>query len=551
MIVRYVPYTLSLRSPAVLTSLSGDLNSSRTLPLIPGSALRGAAARGLGDPHQDAERMRTFRTVILDGHVRFLNAYPRAGVLRTLPAPVSLGIDKKGIVGPAGDISAWDLAAFTGAPDTDDASWPEVSLSPLPEPFISLGAAQPLRVQPNRGSRIHQQRDRSRGRAWKEERDGREETHGALFAFEFLAAGQEFDGLVQVRGNDGSDCDALIDTVKNVLTEPLLLGRSRRGGYGGDAMITWSTARDREVEGQGLVSGDLPADAVFRILLTSSYVGRDPDSGQLDPSQLETEVVSAFAGRVAILRRRWRFELAGGFNRKWRLELPQALTCAAGSTLVLKTTAPISLSDLLAVEHAGLGERRIEGFGRILLLQAPAPTLTLRVPSPTARTVPTGEPPDLVRFVEGRVLNATVERVIEEEAVRLARTARSSPSPSLLGRLRTAMRAEPETALATLQAWLAQEGNHRLKRPAMDQLERCRIGSGERLSGWLRKMAGGHDDHRLAEVLRLDTLAQRSHIVSEATANGYWTGRVPWLRARLVDSTLAALARNQRQRRSP
>lgn len=550
MIVRYVPYTLSLHSPAVLTSLSGDLNSSRTLPFIPGAALRGAAARGLGDPHQDAERMRTFRAVILDGHVRFLNAYPRAGVLRTLPAPVSLGLDKKGIVGPAGDISAWDLAAFTGAPDTDDAPWPEASRSPLPEPFISLGAAQPLRIQPNRGSRIHQQRDRSRGRAWKEERDGREEAHGALFAFEFLEADQEFGGLVQVRGSDGSDCDALIDIVKSVLTEPLLLGRSRRGGYGGDARITWGTPCDREVEGQGLVSGDLPADAVFRILLTSSYVGRDPDSGQLDPSQLETEVVSAFAGRVAMVRRRWRFELAGGFNRKWRLELPQALTCAAGSALVLKTTAPISLSELLAVEHAGLGERRVEGFGRILFLQAPAPTLTLRMPSPTARTVPTGEPPELVRFVEGRILNATLERVIEEEATRLAQNARSSPTPSLLGRLRTAMRAEPQMALATLETWLAQEGSHGLKRPAMAQLERCRIGGGERLSGWLRKVAGSQDDQLLVTLLRLDALAQRSHVVSEATANEHWAPRAPWIRTRLVDSVLAALARKQRQRRS-
>jgi CRISPR-associated protein Csx10 len=550
MIVRYVPYTLSFRSPAVLTSLSGDLNSSRTLPFIPGAALRGAAARGLGDPQQDAERTRTFRSLILDGHVRFFNAYPRAGGRRTLPAPMSLRLDKKRVVVSAGDLLAWDLAAFTGKPDTDDASWPEASLSPLPEPFISLGAAQPLRVEPNRGSRIHQQRDRSSGRAWKEERDGREEAHGALFAFEFLEAGQEFGGLVQVCGNDDSDCDALIDTVRSVLTEPLLLGRSRRGGYGGDATLTWGVPCDREVDGQGLVSGDLPADAVFRILLTSSYVGRDPDSGQLDPSQLETEVVRAFEGRVAVVRRRWRFELAGGFNRKWHLELPQALTCAAGSALVLKTTAPILLSELLAVEHAGLGERRVEGFGRILFLQAPSPTLTLRMPSPTARTAPTGVPPELVRVVEGRILNAKVERVIEEEAARLARTVRSSPSRSLLGRLRTAMRAEPQTALATLQTWLAQEGNHRLRRTAMEQLERCRIGSGERLSVWLRKMAGGQDN-QIAEILRIDTLIQRSHIVSEATAKEYWTGRVPWLRARLVDSTLAALARNQRQRRSP
>lgn len=551
MIFRYAPYTLSLRSPALLTSLGGDPNSSRTLPFIPGSALRGAAARGLGDPAGDAGRLRAFRTVILDGSVRFLNAYPRAGGRRTLPTPVSLQVDRNGSTGSSSEMSAWDLAAFTGDPDADEAPWPEVAMSSLAEPFVSLGAAQPLRVQPARGSRIHQQRDRSRGRAWKEDRDGREEAHGAIFAFEFLEAGQEFDGFVQVCGDDDAVCDSLISTVKNALTEPVLLGRSRRAGYGGDAAIAWGTPRDREVDGQGLAGSDLQADAVFRVLLTSPYVGRDPETGQMDPSQFEREIVARLEDRVAIIRRRWRFDLAGGFNRKWRLELPQVLACAAGSVLVLKATAPIPFADLLAVEHAGLGERRAEGFGRLVFLQAPVQRLALRTPSASARPAPTGQPPDLVRFVEARILDSAIERAIKEETVRLARSAKASPSPSLLGRLRTAMRQEPESALGTLRTWLAQEGDHRLKRPAMDQLERCRIGNGERLSGWLREMAGGQSDQPLATLLRLDALVQRCHVVSEATAREHWASRTPWIRARLVDSTLAALARKQRDRRSP
>ena len=550
MIFRYAPYTLSLRSPAVLTSLGGDPNSSRTLSFIPGSAIRGAAARGLGDPQGDAEGVRTFRALILDGSVRFLNAYPRAGGRRTLPAPASLQVDRNGAIGSSGEMSVWDLAAFTGDPDADEATWPEVAMSSVAEPFISLGAGQPLRVQPVRGSRIHQQRDRSRGRAWKEERDGREEAHGGIFAFEFLDAGQEFDGFVQVRGDDAAICDSLISAVRNALAERILLGRSRRAGYGGDATITWSTSRDREVDGQGLVGGDLPADAVFRALLTSPYVGRDPETGQMDPSQIEREIAATLADRVSILRRRWRFDLAGGFNRKWRLELPQALACAAGSVLVLKAIAPIPFADLLAVEHSGLGERRAEGFGRLVFLRAPFQRLALRTPSAVARPAPTGQPPALVRFVEARILDSAIDRAIKEEAARLARSAKASPSPSLLGRLRTAMRGEPESALGTLRTWLAQEGPHRLKRPAMDQLERCRIGSGERLSGWLREMAGGQNDQPLETLLRLDALVQRSHVGSEATARAHRVSRTLGIRARLVDSTLAALARKQRERRS-
>src|SRR5690606_18507107 len=158
------------------------------------------------------------------------------------------------------------------------------------------GAAQPLRVTPAMGSRIHQQRDRARGRAWKEERDGLEEAHGAIFAFEFLEADQEFAGLVQIRGEDSAACDELAEIVRNVLRGRILLGRSRRGGYGGDGTISWEDPRDRELYGQGVVNADLPAGTCFRALLTAPYVGRDPDTGQVDPSRVASDIVEAFKG---------------------------------------------------------------------------------------------------------------------------------------------------------------------------------------------------------------------------------------------------------------
>jgi len=547
MTVRYAPYTLTLRSPAVLTSLGSPANGSQTLPFIPGAALRGAAARKLGAPDLDDECMQVFRTVILDGGVRFLNAYPRAGQRRALPASVSLGVPKGAFVDP---LVAWDLAAFTGEAETPE-TWPEEALSALPDPFITLGAARPIRVQPVLGSRIHQQRDRVHGRAWKEERDGLEETHGTVFSFEYLEAHQEFEGLVQVHGNNNKECDAWIDTVKGALSGPILLGRSRRSGYGGDATIAWGTTRERETEGQGLVNKDLPIDSIFRVLLTSPYVGRNLDSGQLDPAQLKTEVETAFADRAVVIRHRWRFELAGGFNRKWRLELPQALTCAAGSVLVIKTVAPITYSELLAVEHAGLGERRTEGFGRLLLLQGPTQRLTLHAPSSAAQVVPKAEPSEFVQFVEARLLDMAIAQAIDEEAARAVKNStRPFPTPSLLGRLRSVMRGEPQDALSKLQTWLAQEEPHALRRPAMEQLERCRIAEGKRLSVWLREIADAQNIQQLRHSLRFDALAQRSHVISEATAIKHLTMRAPWIRARLIESTLAALARKQRPRRS-
>jgi CRISPR-associated protein Csx10 len=440
----YLPFTLILHSPAVLTALGSDPNSARTLPYIPGSALRGVLARTLGDPSGDPERESEFRTLVLDGTVRFLNAYPRAAGRRALPAAGSWRMDKSVPPDRTRELTVVDLAAFTGDPTDEGFDWPTEQLVEVSDPFVTLGAAQPLRVSPTLGSRVHHQRDRSRGRAWKDEQDGREVPHGALFTFEFIEPGQEFEGLIQLRGTDEGNCKGLAEKVMAAFGNEILLGRSRRGGYGGHATIQWGELRDREVTGQGVLDRDLDRGAEFSALLASPYVGRDPVTGQLDPSRLVSELEEALGGRAEVLVRRWAFEYVGGFNRKWRLETPQALACAAGSVLVLRARDRIPVVDLRAVEDAGLGERRVEGFGRVVFFDRPRKQRLLRPAPRTETRSPTGEAPKLVHFAEERILDAAVARAIEEEATRLARDAKSPPTPALLGRLRNALRASPE-----------------------------------------------------------------------------------------------------------
>jgi CRISPR-associated protein Csx10 len=552
MVSYYLPFTLTLRSPAVLTALGGDPNSARTLPYIPGSALRGALARALGDPSGDSERVSDFRTLVLDGTVRFLNAYPRAGERRALPTPVSWRVEKAKGPDDTEEPIVKDLGAFTADPNDDGFDWPTDQLVGVSKPFVTLGAAQPLLVSPALGSRLHHQRDRSRGRPWKEQQGDREIPHGALFAFEFIEPGQEFDGIIQIRGTDEKTCKGLAEKIMAVLGSQVLLGRSRRGGYGGDAIIKWRELRDREVTGQGVLDRDLDPGAEFTALLASPYVGRDPDTGQLDPSRLASELEEALRGRAEVRVRRWAFEHVGGFNRKWRLETPQALACAAGSVLVLRAHERIPVAHLRAVEDAGLGERRVEGFGRVVFFDRPQTQRIVRLASRTNTRALEEEPPELVRFAEERILDAAVARAIDEEAARLALDAEPLPTAALLGRLRNVLRAAPEAALQMLVAWLDPEapGGTRLRPPAMDQLERCRLSDGRRLADWLLSMAKGEDDAELERLLRFDMLAQRHHVVSEDSALTQLRRRGPWIRARLVDATLAALARRRRERRS-
>jgi CRISPR-associated protein Csx10 len=551
----YLPYTITLRAPLVMTSSAGDPNSSRTLSHIPGSAVRGAVASMFGDPTADPVEYELFRRLTLDGRVRFLNAYPSMHESRGLPMPLSLRMSKDAPSKPGEPVAVWDLAAFSGKSGGDDVGWPNAQLAEVPEPFVTLVSAQPLRVRPDRGVRIHQQRDRAQGRAWKDAATQR--THGTIFVFEFLEEGQEFDGFVQVFAENDAMLDELTKNIKERLRTPVLFGKSRRGGYGGDAAIKWRAPEPREVRGQGVINAGIPAGAEFRAVLTSAYIGRHPETGQLDPACFDAEVADRLGGRAEVIRRRWAFESIGGFNRKWRLQIPQTVACAAGSVLVLRARQRIPLDDLLAAEHDGLGERRVEGFGRLVFLGAPEREIVLRTPARGRASIPASVPPELVRQAEARIIDAALSRVIQEEAARLARGAIHLPSRSLLGRLRNAMRAEPAVAIQTMRRWLGErEGSgrtdaaHVLRRPAMDQLDRCRLTGRQQLSTWLRSMVNiTSSTSSLKEQLRLDALVQRLHITPGDTAQQYLSTRETRLRASLIDATLAALLRVSKRRR--
>lgn len=68
--------------------------------------------------------------------------------------------------------------------------------------------------------------------------------------------------------------------------------------------------------------------------------------------------------------------------------------------------------------------------------------------------------------------------------------------------------------------------------------------------GCARRRAAGDEDHNLAQLLRFDTVAQRSHIVSEKAAREALDRSGAAICARLIDATLAALSRKVRQMKS-
>jgi CRISPR-associated protein Csx10 len=491
----YLPYSITLQSSAIMTSLGGDPNSSRTLTYIPGIALRGAVAAELGDPDRNPSVTQDFSDLVLGGKVRFLNAYPVVNGVRALPTPVSMKMEKN-VLENGQFVRGQDLAAYDGyisRPGEEPAIyWPEQQLIPLAQGYVGIGASPPTLTEPKVRTSIHQQRDRQKGKAWKKV--------GAIFTFESLDEDQTFAGSIQLRGKTQEALAELETRIRGLLREKkLLFGRSRRAAYGGLAHVALGSATcDREVSGSGSAGlrplhGGIPENQLFRVLLTSPCIIRNPNTGQIDPAALGPVLLELFNKNVALQRVHWSFELVGGFNRKWGLELPQALAVAAGSVLVFSANQAISHDDLLKLEHEGIGERKSEGFGRFLLLDKPIPTINLDQFSAVPGEAPfSGDRPGLVKVIESRTLKAALDKRIEEQAMRVAgnaaRLSTNLPTNSLIGRLRNPLRGtDPVRAIETLKAWLGNsESVGLLKRPAMEQLEKCEVERGVSLYSWLR-----------------------------------------------------------------
>lgn len=532
MIHRYQRYSLHLRSSTVFARAgAGDPSLVESLAYVPGAAVRGALARAYGDPDANPAGREQFRQLVTTGEVRFLDALPALAGRRALPAPRSYRRPKH-----ATDEWVVDLAAHL------ESDWPAEDLGSAGLSHVTLGA-QPVAVQAALGGRTHQQRDRARGRAWVETRNGNEVPHGAVFAVESLAGDQRFEGLVQVSAADEAGCDRLIDLVTAGLSEPLLLGRSRRAGYGGDAEIEWGSRVAREASGEGVLARDLADGEMYRVLFTSACVVRDPTTGQLDPAAAPSLLARALGSEV--VGQCWSFELSGGFNRKWRTEIPQASAIAPGSVVVLRALGARSIAELVEVEHRGLGERLAEGLGRFILLEPPVRRLLISLPASPSVPRPTGAPPALVVDIERRVLAAALERRIVQRGADLAADARGPlPNTSLLGRLRVPLRGEPALARQTLATWCG-DGDHALKRPARAQLDRCRV-DGRPLRDWITRLATDDSMLELRRLLELEALCQRNYLVSEGSAMEGLAHRQVELAAKLLDATLAALARRQK-----
>jgi CRISPR-associated protein Csx10 len=366
--MKVITFLLETQQPVLATSFQGDPNSDVSFAYIPGSMIRGALIGRYLKRHpelpedilSDADINKEVKRLFFDGNTRYLNAYLFCNKQkrRTLPVPLSWykKKDEELLQEQEPALEVYDLSNYEAEQE---------SLKNLSERFCIVNERQVVLYREKRRINIHTARDRTKGRSSPTKRDQAtnqviEEGEGAIFRYEALDVKQTFQGVILCEDDDAERIERLLKPAD------IWLGGSRSAGYGHIKII--SIDKPQEVEDWNEIQSE-PENQVNRkklkITLLSDTVLRDC-CGQFsaDPCLVKQAIKDKLqvqlpqATNVFISS-----TVVGGFNQKWGLPLPQVPALSAGSVFVFDSQ--LTIEQIKILEREGIGDRCIEGFGRV------------------------------------------------------------------------------------------------------------------------------------------------------------------------------------------
>ncbi|MEH2199857.1 RAMP superfamily CRISPR-associated protein [Nostoc sp.] len=389
--MKIITFSLHTQQPLLATSFQGDPNSDVSYSFIPGSMIRGAIIGRYMKQHQLSEldlSNDAVKHLFFDAKsTRYLNAYLLSQKKRrTLPVPRSWFKDKDAeLRDESPEIRVYDFSVNR----TDELETSKF----VGEGFWTEEGGCVRFYKEKRRINIHNQRDRKQGRSTPIKRDPQTKQlkgEGEIFRYEAIDAGQRFQAVILCQEADA-------DFLKKLLykSEDFWLGGSQSAGYG-HTKISDLNCHDTWDEVSIPIEDRIDRDS-FTITLLSDMILRDewgqytviPPSAQHQVPVPLIEELKKFLGvepqpKISFTTN----TLVGGFNRKWGLPLPQVPALAAGSVFVFENIS-LNLEQIQQLETQGIGERRVEGFGRIIVNWLEESYFCAKQPDTTRNNQPT------------------------------------------------------------------------------------------------------------------------------------------------------------------
>lgn len=336
----------TLKSHSLIDSGEGDENMMTTREYLPGTAIIGAFAaqyiRQRNLPRVSAHQDINFKTFFLGHGLQFQNAniiFTSDPPKRSIPAPLALFRSKNGEYNLLNNRLLVDDEA---AEETQLGGW----LGLAGDLFYSAAVEKQIHFH-------HQQdSDRFAGRS----------TAGTIFNYETLTPDQTFLG--EIRGST-EKLSLFKEQFKGI--EELPIGRSKMTEYG-QVKFKFLSEKPEDLEPftESIHNGKLCITFASPAILYNKYGFPGLDSAtlvgalaqQLEISPDNMEIDKAFSTA----------EIIENYVGIWNLRKYTDLAIGAGSTFLIRFKQTIPHVDIVQkLQNLGIGMRRHEGFGEILL----------------------------------------------------------------------------------------------------------------------------------------------------------------------------------------
>ena len=394
------------QQPLLATSFQGDPNSDVSYPYIPGSMIRGAIIgrymkrHGISELDLGDDKVKNL--FFDDDKSHYLNAYLESSQknLRTLPIARSWlkGKDDE-LTEKKESIHIYDFAdEETKYKATDNEDEEPILKSPkaLGEGFCEFESGILKLYSTARRINIHNQRDRSKGRSTKDQIDlvtkkVMRKGEGEIFRYDAIDVDQTFQSVILCETDE--ICDEILRLLK--AKDDIWLGGSQSSGYGHCKIKAMDEKCDRSDNWNevSIPAAKRTSQDNLVITLLSNTILRDEYGQPVANPNLVKYEIEKILGIIDLPEAQPIYagsENIGGFNRKWGLPLPQMPALSIGSVFVFKEYS-LTEEQIKLLESKGIGERRVDGFGRIAVNWLSESEFQARKP----KTVTLSKPQDL------------------------------------------------------------------------------------------------------------------------------------------------------------
>lgn len=337
----YYVYQIETLQPVKMGGSGSQVDNQNALDYIAGSTLRGAFIGAYLKSHPEIQlhEDKKERARWLEGGIRFLNGYPEMRNRRGLPFPACFYTEKTELrqFGQNGTLNK--------IVNNLDADLGDVMKRIPPVGFVKDdNHASMIWAETEKTDQLHINLTGKKT---------------SLYRYEAIAEGQTFRFAVAVDNSD-EDLDHFFLSFNPKI---MFLGGSKSSGYG-KCRITLSGITGNNPE--ALENRQNFSDVIY-LYCTSDVIMRDA-YGQLISKIPEIYLSERLGVSVRYDKSSVQVVSISGFNNKWGSRTPEVQAIQKGSIFRYMLTGRLDMKGVIDLQNQGIGERRTDGFGRILIL---------------------------------------------------------------------------------------------------------------------------------------------------------------------------------------